>query len=497
MATLGELWTSVFPSARPIRPLADTGAAREVSWVRVLRARVPAFDALEPGALAIVPGSTLAIVAPGPSELRALVEALVRGRVAALLIVQGDAPEPALQSLAESALDAELPALRIARADPAALERSAIGYLVNRRAELDRQAAILEARLQQIALRSDDLGELVGSIGSFLGRAVVLEGRRGEQIVVHAPADQADAVAAVARYHARPREVALRVALPGGPAGGRGPGSLALLGDRAASELERIVAERVAGLLALELGRADAVRRARDTGRRADALPPSGPPWVVLVARQVAPGDGSSIGEREEIRRDLRLLAPARRMAMRGSAESLELRIVVAPQRGDELGLALAEQAAERLGRTVAVSRPFDEPGGRPVAEAEARSTLEVAERLPDVPGVARADRLASYRLLASLRNLPDGPRHARELLGPLLAGRADVRREHLATLQAVLEQPGLAEAAAALGVHRNTVAYRVRRIEVLTGWRLADPTLRLPLALALRLVQTDQIVGD
>jgi PucR family transcriptional regulator, purine catabolism regulatory protein len=68
------------------------------------------------------------------------------------------------------------------------------------------------------------------------------------------------------------------------------------------------------------------------------------------------------------------------------------------------------------------------------------------------------------------------------------------VRAEHLATLRAVLDQPGLAEAAAALGVHRNTVAYRVRRIERLTGWRLSDPELRLPLAIALRVVQMEQV---
>jgi DNA-binding PucR family transcriptional regulator len=68
------------------------------------------------------------------------------------------------------------------------------------------------------------------------------------------------------------------------------------------------------------------------------------------------------------------------------------------------------------------------------------------------------------------------------------------VRRERLATLRAVLDQPGLAEAADALGVHRNTVAYRVRRIEESTGWRLSDPELRFPLALALRLVQDDQV---
>jgi DNA-binding PucR family transcriptional regulator len=70
------------------------------------------------------------------------------------------------------------------------------------------------------------------------------------------------------------------------------------------------------------------------------------------------------------------------------------------------------------------------------------------------------------------------------------------VRREHLETLRAVLDRPGIAEAAAELGVHRNTVAYRLRRIEGLTGWRLVDPDLRLALSMAVRLVQDDQDAG-
>jgi PucR family transcriptional regulator, purine catabolism regulatory protein len=94
--------------------------------------------------------------------------------------------------------------------------------------------------------------------------------------------------------------------------------------------------------------------------------------------------------------------------------------------------------------------------------------------------------------MLGNLHNLPDGTRQARALLAPLLRGRPDVRRERLETLRAVLDQHGLAEAAEALGVHRNTIAYRVRRIEEATGWHLADPELRFPLALALRLVQDE-----
>jgi DNA-binding PucR family transcriptional regulator len=225
-------------------------------------------------------------------------------------------------------------------------------------------------------------------------------------------------------------------------------------------------------------------------------MPSAGPPWVVLLARQREPGAEDDAddarGAREEVRRAIRLLAPARRMALRGDADSVELRLVVAGSAEDVL--RLAEQVAARVGRLVAISRPFGAATDRPGAEAEARATLEAALALETPPRLARADRLAIYRMLGALHRLPDGPGLARSVLEPLLDARPDVRRERLETLRALLAHGGVGEAAAALGVHRNTVAYRLRRIEAATGWRLADPELRLPLAVALGLVQDDQV---
>jgi purine catabolism regulator len=149
----------------------------------------------------------------------------------------------------------------------------------------------------------------------------------------------------------------------------------------------------------------------------------------------------------------------------------------------------VASHLASFLDRPVAVSRAFSAALDRPAAEAEARSTLESAERLAEPPRVARAALLPVYRLLVALHNLPDGERVARSLLEPALIGRPDVRRERLATLRALLDHGSVNEAAAALGVHRNTVAYRLRRIEEVTGWRLSDPDLRLALSIALRFV--------
>jgi DNA-binding PucR family transcriptional regulator len=40
--------------------------------------------------------------------------------------------------------------------------------------------------------------------------------------------------------------------------------------------------------------------------------------------------------------------------------------------------------------------------------------------------------------------------------------------------------------------VHRNTTAYRVKRIEELTGWDLREADLRLALSLALRILDAE-----
>lgn len=505
MASLHDLHQALFPTARPAgasqtahlvgaSQLSPERGQREVGWVRVLKSRVPAFDALETGDLAIIPGPALAVVAPGTAQIDELAVALARSRVPAVVLVEGETGSEALERLGAAAATAGLTVLNVGRVDPVVLERSVIGFLVNRRAELDRRASGLEAQLARLALLGRGLDVLVAAIGAFLGRAVVIEGRRGDPIAIHAPADLPAAAAAVARYLGRPSGgAAMRVPIPA-PSGEPGPGGrLILLGDEPPNELERIAADRVAALLALELARDSAVRQARDETRRGDPLPADGPGWVVLLASQGSAGGPDDIAAREETRAELRMLMSPRRLVLRGSSESLELRLVAAAPADDPAGMSIAERIATFLDRTVAVSRPFAEPGARPAAEAAARATLEAADLLENPPRVVRAARLPAYLLLGNLRNLPDGVRQARELLGPILVGRPEQQRDRLETLRAVLGSASLGEAASRLGVHRNTVAYRVSRLEVLGDWDLSDPDLRFTLELAARIMQNAQ----
>jgi len=493
MASLGDLHAAIFPTARPVRPLGPADIDRQIGWVRVMKARVPAFDALELGDLAIVPGAALMVTAPGPDGVTELVEAFVRAGIPALLLVDGEGSRRALDGLGAAADRAGLTVFRLDGTDPVQLERSVIGFLVNRRAELDHRAAELEGQLARLALLGRGLDVLAATIGSFLGRAVVVEGRRGDPLAIHAPAELPTAAPAVSGYLARPSVAALRVTIPAAPGEGGSGGRLVLLGDEPVSEFERIATDRIAPILALELARDSAVRQARDEARRGASLPREGPPWVVLIARQAQPGEPDDVAAREGTRAQLRRLAPSRRLLLRGTSESLELRMVAAAPADDPDGVLIADRLASFLGRTIAVSAPFGEPGGRPAAEGSARATLEAAELLASPPRVARAGRLPAYLMLGGLRNLPDGLRQARALLAPLLVGRAETQSRRLDTLQAVLESQGPAEAASRLGVHRNTVAYRIGRLEQLGGWDLHDPDLALALTIAARLVQADQ----
>ncbi len=490
MSTLRELREALLSSASAIlEPTADQAAA-QVSWVRLIRARTPALDVLEAGDIVIAPAAVLPVVAPGPAEAGSLADALARAPAAAILVVAETAdrsPEPGLDSFIAALEAAGLPAFRLPPTDPAALERRVIGFLVNRRAEIDRLATELEAALAALALAGADPEALAAAIGAAVGRAIALEDEHGSAIALHAPGSVPGAAAAAAVYLARPRSGATRVPLPGGS------GTLVVLGEEPLGEAALAACRRVAPFLALELGREEAVRRALDLERKAEALPAAGPPWVVVLARQGSGDDDDTIERREEGRSRIRRLAPARRIGLRGDARSVELRVVMATGTEDPGGLVLAARIGSLLARTVAVSEPFADPAGRPPAEAAARAALEAADGLDEPIAVARADRVAAYRLLGAVHNAPDGIRHARALLAP--AGRRGSADDPVvvATLRAITDHASPAEAAASLGVHRNTILYRTRAIERRTGWDLRDPDLRLAVAVAVRLVQSAQ----
>jgi DNA-binding PucR family transcriptional regulator len=82
--------------------------------------------------------------------------------------------------------------------------------------------------------------------------------------------------------------------------------------------------------------------------------------------------------------------------------------------------------------------------------------------------------------------DLDEARRFVHAEIGPLMED-SDASRRLAATLEVFLqEESSFVRAARRLGIHENTVAYRVRRAEELLGHRAADRQLELRAALRL-----------
>jgi Purine catabolism regulatory protein-like family/PucR C-terminal helix-turn-helix domain/GGDEF-like domain len=153
------------------------------------------------------------------------------------------------------------------------------------------------------------------------------------------------------------------------------------------------------------------------------------------------------------------------------------------------------ESDRSRVRLTVGVSTPAEGVTALDGALHEAQSALRLAAMraaaLGPAPAVAvvTSDEVASHELL--LASVPGSVlRSFRErLLGPLLAYDERHRAELLPTLREFLACSGSWNAcAAAMYVHVNTVRYRIRRIEELTGRDLSRLEDQVDFFLALRI---------
>jgi hypothetical protein len=121
----------------------------------------------------------------------------------------------------------------------------------------------------------------------------------------------------------------------------------------------------------------------------------------------------------------------------------------------------------------VGISEPYPNLERSPAALRQAR--LACAAAGPDGREPVRFEQAPVPILLASAPDAAGAV--ARSILGPVLALPPAERDVLLGTLQAWFAEHGATSAAATrLFVHRNTVRYRLRRLEELTGRSLIDP---------------------
>ena len=256
-----------------------------------------------------------------------------------------------------------------------------------------------------------------------------------------------------------------------------------VLGDDPPASEEAIRTAAAAAVWALPRALAALVTRPPGGGERPGAAPPAGGPDASSVGRLDAATGGPDAGATEEVL-DASAAALARRIgsgAIGAGAGGLACVFVPdpdAPGRRRQLEAALDGQAAA-LGPTVAWAQ-----AGASLRRAASALRLELRGT-----SLLIADEHLARLLLTADPGL--GAELAATRLAPL-HGLPEAQRARLTdTLAAWLDRPGQVQAVAAvLGVHPQTVRYRLGRLRELFGERLEDPEARFELGLALRVAR-------
>jgi PucR family transcriptional regulator, purine catabolism regulatory protein len=124
-----------------------------------------------------------------------------------------------------------------------------------------------------------------------------------------------------------------------------------------------------------------------------------------------------------------------------------------------------------------------------PQSYREAQQALEIGRRLFGEGNLHSFARLGIYRLLFHLYGLKELSDFYQESLGPLLESDTHSNSALIETLEGFFRCNGnLSETARTMHLHRNSLLYRLGRIEELLGRSLEDPELRLSLQIALKI---------
>lgn len=283
--------------------------------------------------------------------------------------------------------------------------------------------------------------------------------------------------------------------LPIGP-GDRVHGYLAAGREVPLGSVDQTVLASAAGLLSLDLAQEDAIAEARRSARR-----------TVL---RLATGEHAELAGSVAGTLGVALPAAPVRVAVLGTDRPETVPLLRAAENHQALNQASALIAAHDQ-HTVVVVLPSAEGDHQvleevlhQVGEARGAITDDVSyAELPDSLRLARsvffgsadsstrlvpAKDLSTAGLLAQL-NTPGARGWAQALLEPLDRHASRSKLDLVSTLRVFLANNGHVDgSASALGIHRHTLRYRLRRIVELLGNDLDDPTVRSELWLALRL---------
>ncbi len=149
------------------------------------------------------------------------------------------------------------------------------------------------------------------------------------------------------------------------------------------------------------------------------------------------------------------------------------------------------ETAATRLGQTTTgagLSQPHSPLGRLPDAIREAREAWRIGRRVHGAGHLTPYADLRLDRVLYALRDAPELRQFCDQSLGALIEYDRRTSQNLVATLEAFFACHGnLSQTAVRLQLHRNSLLYRIGRIQEVGAIDLEDPETRLALQVALK----------
>ncbi|MGD9712829.1 MAG: helix-turn-helix domain-containing protein [Thermomicrobiales bacterium] len=509
----------------------------EVSWATRPRPSAPAFDHLSGGELVLLTQEALTSL-----DQRLTLEAAIRqlsGFGVAAIAFAGKVPVPARQAADET----RIPLLQLpAGADLALLEREASHFIAERKRDAQKLSNEAGRRLMEQAIAGESLPDLAASLAEMASLDVIIEARDGQLLAMTSPSGQVPTSARLLPVLERSRPAVMAWLRAGTTAssaeppttlldwddrsrrvvspiigrdgllgvlsillsGNTPPQQVTALASRGAAACAVVMARERAAAVArqeLELNVLDEVldgalrsevsllHQARLLGHDLDGM------YLAVVARV---DRSSPVRSRAESADSASLFAETfdrREPAVLWRYRNKQAEAILPVESGtdvdaviSQLALEIEKRARTLVGETVSigVGGVHAGPAGIRRSHDEARQALTIGRRLNGPGRTTHFSQLGIYRLLFAARDLPELRAFHDDALSALIDYDQEHNSELVKTLGAFFDgKCGPKEASAILGVHRNTVLYRLQRIQELTGLDLDDAEVRLRLHLA------------
>ncbi len=506
------------------------GLDRRVTWAMRMRARLPAFESVRGGELALLGLSQLRRL---DETLPRLLKSLYKERVAAVAVAASSLDALGTEALAH-ADQLHLPLILLPQTAPLEeIERDVITFVVSFRGEIERQASDISHQLMQLSIQGAGIEGVCTHLARVCGKWVILQDA-AEEIRFQSPPTALDKQMLPTDLNEDSLQrlgltrVMLPIQIPHEIVG-----YLSLIGPTGDFDhLERLVMGQVAPILSLEFTRErersrvesryqseafmDVVQgnyqQADEMQARARLLGHDLSIPQVVALFELSPEEttytaGSPQAQwskrlREELlrtwptawvvheqRRVMALLPIPKNSSNPEPAQNAPDEQVILSSLERVQARLQPRQSRQSLLYSGGIGQITREVQTIPQAWREAQQALEIGRRLFGESKLHSFSRLGIYRLLFPLYGEQTLLDFYQETLGPLLDAENRSNQALLETLEGFFRSNGnLSETARAMHLHRNSLLYRLGRIEELLGRSLEDAELRLSLQIALKI---------